>query len=924
MVRIEGEAGIGKSRLVAAFADRVKTDGFTIAAGAGSNVERNSAYLAARQMARWLLGLGPMEQAPPADQIAHVRTLLESMNPEWLLLLPLLGDLLDLPIADNETTAAFEPQLRRAALITLTIECIQAAARFTSLVLLVEDAQWLDEASLDILTALARVIDRTPILLLVVHRPGEPETAATVETLATLPNTAPLPVEGLDRAGTQALIESRLLGDVSPLALDLIDRQAQGNPFFCEELVDALRAAGDLQEVSGRDGKRWELAASVVESLQQARALVQVDDQWRIAEETALAGVAPGLPDSIHGAVLARYDRLDEGEKLTLKVASVIGRTAPTSLIESAFPTEISPPEIEQLLDRLARQNFLRQANRSTPETFEFAHNITQEIVYRLLLEEQRQDLHLRVGQALEQSTPNASDMLAHHFYNASLDDPEVRRRALEHLDKAAQRARRDYANEAALLHLGRALAMEPRWQRWAEQVEVLHTLGRRQEERAALEQLTAAPEAEPFRRALAWADLHESTSNYAEATRHLKTALAVARQSNDIAGEARCLARLGLIAWRQGDFTSAEADYQSALDRLRAVEQAKGEEADSRYGLGLVYRQQGRYDHAQVQFEGALATYRSLGNRQNEAKALIAIGHVEHYRHNLDEAVNSYRSALDLYRSTGDRAGVGTSLLSLAQGMSTQGGYSESWHLLHEALEIYQATSDLWSEILVWNELGIVAMMTGQLPEARHALERGLQLSNMIGDESGIAYTLCNLGQVSRDLGELDAASSLLNQGLDLTRKQGDSHLQAICLLDLALVSMAQGSYADAAAQATDSLNLFDDIDLRENNVTNLTTLAMAAQHLGDDVGARDLIDEALALLQTTGGAGTTFPQREYLICAAVYRQLGETELADGCMQNAHVLVQEQANRISDLTMRQSFMQQLPFNQEILSAAKR
>ena len=55
--------------------------------------------------------------------------MLESLNPEWLLRLPLLGDLLELPIPDNQTTAAFEPQLRRAALITLTTEIIQAAAR---------------------------------------------------------------------------------------------------------------------------------------------------------------------------------------------------------------------------------------------------------------------------------------------------------------------------------------------------------------------------------------------------------------------------------------------------------------------------------------------------------------------------------------------------------------------------------------------------------------------------------------------------------------------------------------------------------------------------------------------------------------------------------------------------------------------------
>ena len=82
------------------------------------------------------------------------------------------------------------------------MEIIQTVARFTPLALLVEDAQWLDEASLDLLTALARVIERTPMLLLIVHRPGQRDTASTVEALATLPATAHLALSGLDRAST--------------------------------------------------------------------------------------------------------------------------------------------------------------------------------------------------------------------------------------------------------------------------------------------------------------------------------------------------------------------------------------------------------------------------------------------------------------------------------------------------------------------------------------------------------------------------------------------------------------------------------------------------------------------------------------------------------------------------------------------------
>ena len=207
------------------------------------------------------------------------------------------------------------------------------------------------------------------------------------------------------------MIESRLSGTISPLALDLIDRQAQGNPFFVEELVDALCADGGLQPRSWRwhgTADRWNLSAGMVKALQQTRSLVRTGDEWRLADEVSPTDIAAELPDSIHGAVLARYDRLDEADKLTLKVASVIGQTAPLDLLNAAHPAGDPTTANADRLDKLARQNFLRRSSRRSANVFEFVHNITQEVIYRLLLKEQRQDLHLRVGRALEDTTPTS------------------------------------------------------------------------------------------------------------------------------------------------------------------------------------------------------------------------------------------------------------------------------------------------------------------------------------------------------------------------------------------------------------------------------------------------------------------------------------------------------------------------------------
>ena len=93
------------------------------------------------------------------------------MNPEWLLRLPLLGDLLGLPIPDNATTAGFDPRLRQSALFDLVVDMVHHWAAESSLLILVDDVQWMDEASQDLTQALARTISSAPVLITVIQRP---------------------------------------------------------------------------------------------------------------------------------------------------------------------------------------------------------------------------------------------------------------------------------------------------------------------------------------------------------------------------------------------------------------------------------------------------------------------------------------------------------------------------------------------------------------------------------------------------------------------------------------------------------------------------------------------------------------------------------------------------------------------------------
>ena len=218
-----------------------------------------------------------------------------------------------------------------------------------------------------------------------------------------------------------------------------------------------------------------------------------------LRSDALLASVDLGLPDSVHGLVLSRLDRLPDPVKLTLKVASVIGRVFELDLLRDAHPATVEHDALEGQLSTLAQRHFARLETPAPQVAYIFKHNITQEAVYQTLLHSQQQTLHGRVARALEALRPDAVERLAHHFHSGDLARPTVRRQALHYLDAAAHHAQRDYANETALAQLDRALALETRWGWLKTKIEVLHLLGRREEERAVLEQLAQVENAPPL-----------------------------------------------------------------------------------------------------------------------------------------------------------------------------------------------------------------------------------------------------------------------------------------------------------------------------------------------------------------------------------------------------------------------------------------
>ncbi|MCB9548272.1 MAG: AAA family ATPase [Myxococcales bacterium] len=423
-VVVEGEAGIGKSRLVAEAVAKASELGVRVLTAEAQAIERDTAYFAWRGVAAELFGLRPEDE--PATVQARVMASLAD-DPEVAALAPLLQVVLPVDWPDNERTAEMVGEMRADNTRQLLVRLIERAARLERVMLVIEDAHWLDSASWEVAMRAAR--DVHPCLVLVATRPMGDAAPAACQAILEASETTRLTLQHLSPAQTLQLVCQRLGVVRLPEEVGrlLIDKSG-GNPFFSEELAYALRDAGKL--------------------------LI----------EDGICGLAPGedleslsLPGTVQGAIISRVDRLDPARQLLLKVASVIGREFLRRTLAHAYPSDETHAEVDELLPSVVDLDLvLPDVVGGEDASYVFKHAISQETIYGLMLFAQRRELHRRVAEWFEarsEDLPRFYPLLAWHYSRA-----EVPERAVHYLELAGSQALGRFACREAVRFYTRAL----------------------------------------------------------------------------------------------------------------------------------------------------------------------------------------------------------------------------------------------------------------------------------------------------------------------------------------------------------------------------------------------------------------------------------------------------------------------------------
>lgn len=386
VVVIEGDAGIGKSSLIAQIRRQAEDRGVPVLQGSGDPIDSGTPYHAWRDVLARLLDL-------PAFADANLRKMrvAELLGPEVEDMGPLLNAVLPLGLPENEPTRLLEGQSRAEMTRELVVRAIQRSSSGRPQVLLLEDSHWFDDASWELASA---VIQRLPEVLVVFGT--RPPIDAAETRAAHLSEVLPLHhlvLAELSRTETAELVARRLgVTSIPDEVEQLIFEKAEGHPLFAEELAYTLRD----------------------------RKLIVIDNgECRLHPDVDLGALE--LPGTLQGIITSRMDQMTPQQQLTLKVASVVGTTFTLDLLHDIHPVPGERDALQSMLESMVNASLIMPAPAGTDNEWTFRHVLTRDATYELLLFAQRRELHAKVAgwyEGQQDRTPHFG-VLAHHWESA-------------------------------------------------------------------------------------------------------------------------------------------------------------------------------------------------------------------------------------------------------------------------------------------------------------------------------------------------------------------------------------------------------------------------------------------------------------------------------------------------------------------------
>ncbi|MCG8689736.1 MAG: AAA family ATPase [Minwuiales bacterium] len=788
IVLLSGEAGIGKSRMLQDFRKRIDREARFNLYYQCSPHHTNSAFYPVIQRLQRAAGIANHDEGDA--KLDKLATLLSKTAADVNALMPLFAALLSVPAEERYGALDLTPQQLRHRTIEAMIDQVLALSRRRPVLLVVEDAHWIDPSMSDYVAEIMPRIADHAVFMVINYRPeytppwsGHPH----------------LSLVALNRLGRKQAAEIAHSVGGQELMDAIIDRivvRADGVPLYVEELTK-----------------------SVLESY------VSKDDPAADAL----------IPATLQSSLVARLDRLDEAKEIA-QIGAVIGRDFTYELLAAVSAKPAS--EINAALDRLVQSGLVFRRGVPPDATYTFKHSLVQDAAYDTILISRRRRLHAMIVDVLEAQAGEQSDervdLLGHHAYQGEVWDKAftyLQQAGLKAMDRAAVR-------EAAAL-FEQALAAGARLPESREALE--RGIDLRFELRNALWSIGAFEEILPHLHdaeqvakklddqiRIGWVSVFRSASLWQlgrslDARAAAENALEINRTPKDLSLEIGAYFYLGCATVTSGDCRQAESYFQKVADSLT------GELSRQRCGLPFVpavisrswlvwaLAERGEFEEAARHGAVALEIAEDVGHPFNIAHIYYDLGYFYGVQGEFDRAVDALEKAHGVIQEWNLTylSPFITGFLGHVYALS--GRTVDGIALLRQAVSDYRSMGLGLFRSLVGVQLGEALFLGGRMEEAKVATERALALARKREERGHEAYALRLLGEIAlhADVPEPDVAEQCYQAARGLAEQMGMRPLAAHCHFGLGQLYRQTGRQREADEQIATAATMYREMDM-------------------------------------------------------------------------------------------------------------
>jgi len=734
IIEISGELGIGKSRLILELTKDSLAEEFNILSGNCSSWEESKPYAPLKEIFTKIFGIKFDDELKEIDR--KIENKIKKIDSSLLFASSYFSRLLSSKIKSLEEI--MEQSKEESNLFIRVVKKLLCS--FSSqkpLLIIIEDVQWIDDASAEFLTQYSKELKEYPILLVYSLR----ESLKKRESITGSKRIKLLPLKNTKSAKLIRLLIKK--NDIYQLMKDRIILTANGNPLFIEEIVRGI--------------EKRRLSA----------------DKDRLSNYTEIFADFQ-IPDTVQSIARARIDLLPVGLKEILYQASVLGRYIEINLFQRI--TNLKDKVLFDLLKKLQKHEFIEEVE-AAPQLqryFAFTHSLIQEIAYNSLLFETRRSLHTKIGSVMEEMYLSKIDAkveeLAYHFKNS--DDKE---KAVFYLNKAGDKAQSLYAFSNAVNYFRDCIKILELTELEKEQLTQLSeiynksafsqaTLGKRKEAEINLNKAlkycrkTKDKDNESLI-LMCMGNLYGDIGQWDKAIEYFKNSLLISEELNNLKRKARIIKSIGLAYLFKGD---TERGYKYLKNSLKICEEIEAEVLYAMVlnNMGIYYDIVGEWENAVKYYKKSLSIYKKLNNIIQISNTMGNIGFAYSYLNKSKIAIFHYKESVILSEKIGDIYNKGINLIHLGEEYLKKDNFSKTKYYIIQAEKIFNKLEDKLGLADVFKLKGILSKKLKDWESSNKFFKRSIKVYSQQGDRLNEGETYYEWGDMlfikkNKDLAE-------------------------------------------------------------------------------------------------------------------------------------------------------------------------